>query len=99
MRRIVHVRRRSLCARKDASAAQLSILQEAAMSAPRPTTAAELRRLVAEENWREVSDRYIEHHQACGHSLPEVLSELTVAEREQLVEVLFRIVETGDVVH
>jgi hypothetical protein len=69
------------------------------MSAPRPTTAAELRRLVAEENWREVSDRFIEHLQACGHSLPAVLGELTVAEREQLVEVLFRIVETGDVVH
>lgn len=69
------------------------------MRAPRPTTAAELRRLVAEQNWREVSDRFIEHLHACGHSLPDVLSELTVAEREQLVDVLFRIVGTGDVVH
>jgi hypothetical protein len=69
------------------------------MSVPRPTTAAELRRLVAEENWREVSDRFIEHLQACGHTLPDVLSELTVAERLQLVDVLLRLVGTGDVVH
>ncbi|MND02252.1 hypothetical protein D3C83_215630 [compost metagenome] len=69
------------------------------MTAPRPTTAAELRRLVAEENWREVSDRFIDHLQACGHSLPDVLGELTVAEREFLVVVLFRIVGTGNVVH
>ena len=69
------------------------------MSAPRLTTVVETRRLIAEENWPELADRFIDHMQACGHRLPEMLGTLTVAEREQLVEVLFRMVGTGNVVH
>ena len=69
------------------------------MTAPRLTTVVEIRRLIAEENWPEVAERFMGHLQACGHSLPTVLDALTVAEREQLVEVLFRIVGTGTAVH
>jgi hypothetical protein len=69
------------------------------MSAPRLTTVVEIRRLMAEENWPEVAERFMAHLQASGHSLPDVLDKLTVPEREHLVEVLFRIVGTGNVVH
>jgi hypothetical protein len=69
------------------------------MSAPRLTTVVEIRRLMAEENWPEVAERFMGHLRACGHSLPTVLDGLTVEERERLVEVLFRIVGTGNVVH
>jgi hypothetical protein len=69
------------------------------MNTPRPTTAVELRRLLAEENSGELVNRFIEHVRAAADSLPAVVNQLTVAEREQLVLLLFRIVGTGGVVH
>jgi hypothetical protein len=69
------------------------------MTGPRPTTAVELRRLLAEENSGELANRFVEHVQAAADSLPDVVNQLTVAEREQLVLLLFRLVGTGAVVH
>jgi hypothetical protein len=69
------------------------------MSAPRPTTAVELRRLLSEENSGELVNRFVEHVQSAADSLPAVVNQLTLDERERLVVLLFRVVGSGTAVH